>query len=376
MTAAAATELRTALAELAKRSTSLVKACNNEESIKLYLVLPMLRVLGYDSNDPLEVYPNHESDPVAGATGPKVYTADFAILRTGAPVIAIGAGRTPADLEAKRQTIGTYFSAWSSVKLGIVSNGLVFEFFVDSLEPGLMDNEPFLTLDLQTIAEGAVPDEVIDTLVHATKRLLDPDKIAERAHLQLVRKRLRMAFVEEAQKPSDDLCRAMMSRIGFPGVRREAIERHYGALVKSSFEEALVLPVVQRLKAGGVTDGIASGIKMDISQSLASVEHEISLVSALRRRLAFLVKDEAHYQAIEHLRVQSFVGRLVVFFNRDPDGRIVEIIRGAGSSDKFIFAGTEIVTTNLADIDVPLKAAFEAKVSHLDQALSRARKTG
>jgi predicted type IV restriction endonuclease len=376
MTAAAATELRIALAEVAKRSMGLVKACNNEESIKLYLVLPVLRALGYDSGDPLEVYPNHETDPVMSPAGAKIYTADFAILRAGEPVIAIGAGRTAADLALKRQSIGTYFSAWPSAKLGIVANGVVFEFYVDSLEPGTMDLEPFLSLDLQTIADNGVPDDVIETLVHATKPLLDPDKIAERAHLQLVRKRLRMAFVEEVQKPSDDLCRAMMGRVGFPGVRREAIERHYGAIVKAAFEEALVLPVVQRLKAGGVGDGVASGIKMDVSQSLASAEHEIALIAALRRRLAYLCDDDAQYQAIDGLRVQAAVGRLVIYLEQDPEGRIVEIIRGAGASDKFVFADTDIVTANLADIDAALKAAFVAKLAALEPVASRARKAG
>jgi predicted type IV restriction endonuclease len=377
----AMTDLRAALGELAKRSMSVAKACNNDESTKLYLVLPMLRALGYDSTDPLEVYPNHETDPVAGADGtqdaPKVYTADFAILRAGSPVIAVGSSRLAADLAVKKQSIAMYFSAWPTTKLGVLSNGLLFDFFVDSHEPGVMDDEPFLTLDLQTMTDNGAPEEVVETLVHATKALLDPDKIAERAHLQLVKKRLRSAFIEEAQHPSEDLSRAMMTRIGFPGVRREAIDRHYGALVKSAFEEALVLPVVQKLKASGVGDGIASGIKMNVSQSLAFAEHEIALINGLRRRLAFLCDTEPQYQAIEHLRITSYVGKLVVHFDRDPEGRVVEIIRGSGQADRYVFADTDVVTSNLAEIDAPLKAAFVTAVSKLDATTpGRLRKVG
>jgi predicted type IV restriction endonuclease len=362
----ALSDLRATLGELAKRAAGVAKACNNDESTKLYLVLPMLRALGYDSSDPLEVYPNHETDPVTGEDGPKVYTADFAILRAGAPVIAVGSSRTAADLAKKKQAIGMYFSAWSSTKIGILSNGIVFDFFVDSHEPGVMDDEPFLTLDLATMAENGAPEDVAETLLHATKPLLDPDKVAERAHLQLVKKRLRSAFVEEAQGPSEDLCRAMMGRVGFPGVRREAIERHYGALVKAAFEEALVLPVVQKLKSSGVGDGIASGIKMDVSQSLASADHDISLVNALRRRLAYLCDTDVQYQAIDHLRVTSFVGKLVVHFDRDPEGVIVAIVRGSGTQNRFVFGDTDVVTANLADLDAPLKAAFVTAVSKLD----------
>ena len=371
---AAATALRTALTDLAKRSATIAKACNNDESVKLYLVLPMLRALGYDSTDPLEVYPNHETDRIEGPDGARVTIADFAILKAGQPVIAIGAARAPADLAAKRAIIASYFSAWPSVKVAMLSNGQLFEFFVDSQTPGAMDTEPFLTLDLETMGEAGPSDDAVETLAHATKAELDPDRIAECAHLGLVKKRLRGAFVEEAQKPSEDLARAMMARVGFPGVRKEAIDRHYAGLVKSAFEEALVLPVVQRLKAGA--DGIASSLKLDVSQSLSSAEREIALFNQLRRRLAYLVDDETHYQALDLLVCTNSIGKLTIALDRDPAARVVEIVRGSGMADRYVFTDGEIVTANIADIDVPLKAAFLARVAALDaNTTARLRKT-
>jgi hypothetical protein len=362
----AVSELRGELAELAKRSTSLMKACNNEESIKLYLVLPMIGVLGYDSSDPLEVYPNHETDITGGEDAP--HRADFAILSNGAPVIAFGAARSAADMAEKRKAIARYFDAWASAKVAVITNGIVFEFYVDSIDPGRMDAEPFLSLDLQTIAQSSVPDDVVETLVHATKGALDPDMIAERAHLQLVRKRLRTAFVEEAQSPSEDLCKLMMTRIGFPGVRREAIDRHYAPLVKSSLEEALVLPVVNRLKAGSGGDGKSTLMKPQVGQKIASAERELAIFNTVRRRLAYLVADETMYQAIDRIDFKDYVGKLVVFFDRDPKGRLFELIRGADGYDKFIFPEPfgEIVTRNIADADQALKAAFEARVREID----------
>ncbi len=377
----AVSELRAELADLAKRSVTLMKACNNEESIKLYLVLPMIGVLGYDSSDPLEVYPNHETDLIKDETGSHAYTADFAILAGGPPLIAFGAARTAGDMAEKRDRVAKYFNAWPSAKLGVVTNGILFEFYVDSIEPNTMDAEPFLSLDLQTIAHSSVPDDVAETLVYATKGALDPDMIAERAHLQLVRKRLRTAFVEEAQSPSEDLCRLMMTRIGFGTVRREAIDRHYAQLVKASLEEALVLPVVNRLKAGGTGDGKSSVLKPQVGQKIASAERELAIFNTVRRRLAFLVEDEALYQAIDRIDFKDYVGKLVVYFDRDPKGRLFELIRGADGHDKFIFAEPygEIVTSSIADTDAALKAAFEARVREIDGAMTaagRARRLG
>jgi hypothetical protein len=359
MTPAAPQELRTGLVELAKRSVGLVKACQNEESIKLYLVLPLLAVLGFDAADPLEVYPNHETDPVADAAGPRVYTADFAILKAGAPVLAVGAART-ADLPAKRATIAAYAAAWPTAKLAIVGDGIRFDLYVDSVSPGVLDAEPFLTLALDTIAASGVSDEVADTLIHVTKAQFDPDRIAEIAHLQLVRKRLRAAFAEEAQSPSDDLARAMMTRIGMPGLPAEVIARHYGSFIKSAFEEALVLPVVQRLKAVG--DGVASNMKLDVTQALAAADHERSILAHLRRRLAYLAETEAEFSAVERVVGVSYIGRLVVALDRDPDGRICDIVPSADGVDVYTFAalpGT-IRATDTAALDAALRGAFIA----------------
>ena len=56
-------ELRAGLLAVAKRSVSIMTACSNEESTKLYLVLPFLGLLGYDYANPYEVYPEHAASP-------------------------------------------------------------------------------------------------------------------------------------------------------------------------------------------------------------------------------------------------------------------------------------------------------------------------
>ena len=122
-------ELRAGLMAVAKRSVSIMTACCNEESSKLHLVLPFLGLLGYDYANPYEVYPNH-------AVSPDCKT-DFAILRDGMPVIAIDACKAGADLYEERSKLARYFNAVADVKLAILTNGTLFEFFVDSSVPGL-----------------------------------------------------------------------------------------------------------------------------------------------------------------------------------------------------------------------------------------------
>jgi predicted type IV restriction endonuclease len=358
VTSTGISQLRMGLMGLAKRSAGLLKACNNEASVKLYLVLPMIGLLGYDSSDPLEVYPNHETDHIDGVA----YRADFAILSAGNPMIAFAAGKTTEDLVAKKSALTRYFNAWPTTRLGVLSNGITFEYYVDSAKPGVMDSDPFLVVDLNAIATGGVSDDVVETLVHATKDSFNAEMIAETAHLMLVRTRLRGAFAELAQSPSPELCRLLLDRVGFVGVPDATIARHYAPLVKSAFEEALVIPAMQKLQAaGGGVDQLAAS---PLSAKLAAAERDLAMFNATRRRLAFLASDESQYQAIDKVDYRVTVGRITVFLGSDPRGRLFEVVRGADGYEKYVFAAPfgEMGTHALADIDQALRGVFEMRV--------------
>ena len=174
-------ELRAGLCALAKRSVGLMSACGNEESTKLYLALPMLGLLGYDYSNPYEVYPEH----MAHVDPNKPIKADLAIMRDGQPVIGIECKKVGSDLIEPRAEIRTYYNALPTTRLAILTNGIVFEFFVDSVDPNVMDDEPFLTLDLDTVSRNGVSDEVLETLLYTTKDNFNPDTIAELAHVPI-----------------------------------------------------------------------------------------------------------------------------------------------------------------------------------------------
>ena len=217
-------ELRAGLCAIAKRSVGLMSACGNEESTKLYLVLPILGLFGYDYSNPYEVYPQFAIDP---NQSDKV---DLAVLRDGQPVIAIECKKVSTDLAGARDELCTHYNSIPTAKLGILTNGVVFEFFVDSTQANMMDEDPYLTLDLESVWRNGVPDEVLDALIHVTKASFDPEAIAELAHVRLVKKRLRTALLEEASSPSEEFCRFFLQRAGLKQVRKGAIDRYYGPL--------------------------------------------------------------------------------------------------------------------------------------------------
>ena len=365
-------ELRDGLSVLATRSVRLMKACGNEESTKLYLVLPLIGLLGYDSTDPHEVYPEHLAD----FDPRQQHKVDFAILRDGQPVIAIECKRVGANLTDARGQLRAYYNALPSTKLAILTNGILFEFFVDSADPNLMDEEPFLTIDLENVSRNGASDEVLQALTHLMKPNFNSDSVAELAHIELVKRRLRTCLIEEGKKPSEDFCRFLLQKAGLKNVRKGAIERHYASMIKAAFDEALILPVVQRLR--GEPDLKIGDVLADppeVEQRIITTERELAILNYVRRRLAFLVSEEVLFNAIERIDYKDYIGKLVVFYDRERKGWLFDFSEGRDGLDKFLFPEPygEITTNNILDIDEPLRAIFTARVREVGPALPMAR---
>lgn len=362
-------ELRSGLLAVAKRSVSIMTACTNKESTKLYLVLPFLGLLGYDYANPYEVYPDHAIAPDC--------KADLAVLRDGVPVIALEVQKSGADLSEAHGRLARYFRGVPDAKLGILTNGTLFEFYVDAERPNELDSAPFLTVDLETIARAGVADEILETLIAAVKGYFDPETIAEAAHIQLVKRRLRTIFVEEAKGPGEDFCRFALQRIGLTNVRKAAVDRYYAPLIKAAFEEALVIPVVERLRSQAGTEGRSGPVALhQLGQRVATTEYQLQIFNYIRRRLAYLAEDDAQFEAVENVRYTDYVGRLTVYYDRERKGRLFDYIEGADGYDKYIFPDPigEIVTNNVLEIDTALKTVFAARVRELGSTAAQAVK--
>lgn len=360
-----ATELRARLMAHARRSLTLGPSCSNEESTKLYLVLPFLGLLGYDFTNPYEVYPEHAAD-FANDNPNKV---DLAILRGGEPIIAVEVKRAGTEITDHTGQLAGYFNALATVKLGVITNGIVYAFHVDSDAPNMMDEEPFFTLDLETIASaGLADDEMLETLLSITKSHFDPSAMAEAAHVRLVKRRLRKVLVEEARAPSESFCRFVLEQIGIRNIRAAAIERYYAPMIKAAFEESLVMPVVRKLQAD--PQGAAKGIGLNLHQTgqrVITTEREIAIFGYIRRRLAFLVAEEAQFNAIEAVHYKDYVGKFAIYYENVRKGRMFDFIEGSDGYDKYVFPEPfgEIVTNNIYEIDDALRATFIARVREL-----------
>ena len=358
-------DIQRGLRQVAERSLQVAEYCQNEESTKLYLVLPFLSLLGYDCANPLEVQPEYLAD-YRDYQQEKV---DFAVVLDGRPTIAVECKRAGIPLEEHRGQLRGYYGAIPSFKLGVLTNGLVFEFFVDSENENIMDTDPFLTIDLESVHRSGVPEEMLGALALLSKSGFSPGAIAQEADLLITKKRLRALLLAEARAPSEEFCRHLLQRAGLSYIRRAAIEQHYSALVRSAFEEALIVPVIRALRAStaqgaNVPERDENG---EVQSRIYTTERELAVYKYVKRRLAYLSPDDHHFNAIEYVEHRDYIGKFSIFYRRERKGRILDFIEGGDGYDKYVFPEPlgEIVTNNPLDIDDALRETFTARVREL-----------
>ena len=171
------------------------------------------------------------------------------------------------------------------------------------------------------------------------------------------------SLLEETNAPSEEFCRFFLQRAGLKQVRKGAIERYYGPLIKTAFDEALVLPVVQKLRND--PDGKCTSLNLhQIGQRIVTSEHELAIVSYVRRRLAFLVPEEALFNAIDRVEYKDYVGKLVMYYVNESKGRLFDYIERRRGLRQVHLPGPlwRNHHQNITDIDEPLKATFTARV--------------
>ena len=120
---------------------------HTEEATKTALVLPFLQVLGYDVFDPRKVMPEYVAD-VGTKRGEKV---DYAVLRDGEPIIIIECKAVGVPLDTRKITQLFRYFANTAARFGILTDGMVYQFYSDLEELNKMDTKLFLEFDLSEI---------------------------------------------------------------------------------------------------------------------------------------------------------------------------------------------------------------------------------
>lgn len=119
--------------------------CTTEETTKQALILPLLDILGFSAYDPNKVRAEHFSDFQGAKVSERV---DYALFCNAVPVMFIEAKAHNQHLTNHCPQLSRYFNATPEVAIAAITNGQEWRFFTDLMHKNVMDERPFLVLDL------------------------------------------------------------------------------------------------------------------------------------------------------------------------------------------------------------------------------------
>ena len=146
------------------------RGITTEETTKIALILPFIRILGYDVENPQELKAEYSAD-VGVKKSEKI---DLAVCIENEVKMLVECKAANIKLTSNhRDQLYRYFSV-SDVKIAVLTNGSVYQFFTDYENPGRMDENPFLEINLRNLT-----DSKTDSLKLFTKDNFSFEKIQE-----------------------------------------------------------------------------------------------------------------------------------------------------------------------------------------------------
>lgn len=129
--------------------------------------------------------------------------------------------------------------------MGVLTDGIVYEFYADSDEPNMMDSKAFLSFNLRDVAKGKIEDSILEGVKNLQKAFFDPENIGAEAKRKIIFQSIVEQIKELSQNPSEPFVRLLLQGVGLTHVRK-AID-DYTSLTKEAFKEFINSIILERL---------------------------------------------------------------------------------------------------------------------------------
>ena len=220
-----------------------VEHIDSEETTKIALIVPFLRILGYDTTNPAEVRAEYTAD-VGAKQGEKV---DLAILENDEPIIFIECKQVSNPLTSDHiSQLYRYFSI-TDIQIGILTNGIEYKFFTTGDDNNRMAEKPFLDIDLLNLTKNDIKE-----LEKFVKNNFDIDEIVTRADDLKYRNLIKKALVSEFEDPSEEFVKVIGKQV-YDGILTPSIKERFSTIISNVTTEIINEKVEKRL-----ADAVAS----------------------------------------------------------------------------------------------------------------------
>lgn len=245
----------------------------NEEMTKQSLIIPFVQILGFDVFNPLEVRPEYIAD-FGKKKGEKV---DYAIFKDNQPIIFVEAKAVSENLQNHDAQLARYFNSATEVKLAILTNGVEYKFFTDLTADNVMDDTPFLVIDMLNLK-----DSDIENLSKFKKDLFDKEFLIRYAEELVYTSALDDTLKELFKNPNDEFIRFLIKDFSNSRITNNVIER-FRPIVKKAISNA-VLDIVSK----GLYQQEVVATKEDTEQS----PEDHPLDESVKKRMVITTTEE------------------------------------------------------------------------------------
>lgn len=307
-----------ALEDLSTKVGTYAPTLATEEATKTAVVMPFIsRVLGYDVFNPAEVIPEFVCD-VGTKKGEKI---DFAIVRDDQVQILVEAKKIGEALNlAHAGQLIRYFHV-SNARIAILTNGRHWDFYTDLDKPNVMDQQPFLKLDLMNIDPYALPE-----LRKLTKDEFDLDSVLAAAEELKYVSAVKRAVSEMFANPPEDLVRLLTSRV-YQGQFTAKVRDLFTEIVRKALAQFINDRVNDRLKSALQGAGPAIGVAPEPENAEPEDAVRDEIVTTLEEVEGYnivraIVVSEVDYSRVVARDTKSYCGILLDDNNRKPICRL------------------------------------------------------
>lgn len=233
-------EIAERLSSLATKVEQQRSTIETEEATKNAFVMPFISlVLGYDVFNPNEVIPEFTAD-VGTKKGEKI---DYAIVKDGVVQILIECKHIAAPLNVKHASQLFRYFAVANARIAVLTNGDEYQFFTDLDAPNIMDEKPFLVIQLSDLDDALVPE-----LRKLTKEAFDLDSIISAAEELKYVGELKRVLAAQFTSPDMDWIKFLTARV-YEGAFTQKVRDQFAGLVEKANKQFLNDRVNDRLKA-------------------------------------------------------------------------------------------------------------------------------
>jgi hypothetical protein len=230
-------DLKDQLKLISERVIKLKDQILTEEATKNAFIMPFLQCLGYDVFNPIEVVPEFISD-IGIKKGEKI---DYAIFKDGKPTILIECKDWRQNLNLHDGQLLRYFHV-SKAKFGLLTNGIIYRFYSDLVEPNKMDEKPFMEFNITEIK-----DNQIEELKKFHKANFDAESIVNNASELKYTIELKHLLQQELTNPSSEFVKHFAKQV-YPSVVTAKVLEQFTNLTKKSIQQYISDLITERLK--------------------------------------------------------------------------------------------------------------------------------